>query len=206
MSKKVKPKVLTFGDDITKKYPEFKPNLTPKQIFELGSFHDQEGYYRDIKSIHYKNELKDTWKKYTKKGKCLEGVSIDLLVTPKSVKTKKAKINLNKYKVKAGLSLDQWHEYGWLDPQDPYGWVQWYCEFYDGRRSKYDDHQINRWIKFAGETKGRWNKNLMNKIINAETTYDDYSISPVIRQSLQHWAYQLTKEDFNKFKKLQNNN
>ena len=46
-----------------------------------------------------------------------------------------------------------------------------------------------------------------NKIINAETTYNDYSISPVIRQSLQHWGYQLTKEDFNKFKnKLKNEN
>lgn len=200
MSKKIIPKVLTFGDDITKKYPEFKPNLTPKQIFELGSFHDQGGYWRDIQSIFFKNTLKDSWKKYTKKGKCLEGVSIDLLVTPISAKTKKAKMNLNKYKVKAGLSLDEWHEYGWMRKQDPFGWVQWYCEFYDGRRSPDDDRQIKRWIKFAGEKKGRWNKNLMNKIIKADTSYDDYTISPIIRQSLQHWAYQLTKEDFNKFK------
>ena len=29
---------------------------------------------------------------------------------------------------------------------------------------------------------------------NAE--YDDFSISPVIRQGLQHWAYQLQKDDF----------
>ena len=199
--KDVIPKVIIFDKKITKKYPEFRPNLTPAQIFELGSFHDQGGYFRDIKSIHHKNILKDTWKKYTKKGKCLEDVDIDLLVTPKSAKTKKAKIKLNKYEKKAGLSLDEWHEYGWMDPQDPYGWVQWYCEFYDGRRSKYDDHQINRWIKFAGETKGRWNKNLMNKIIKANTTFDDFTISPIIRQSLQHWAYQLTKEDFDKFVK-----
>ena len=28
-----------------------------------------------------------------------------------------------------------------------------------------------------------------------DTGHDDYSISPAIRQSLQHWAYQLTEED-----------
>ena len=43
----------------------------------------------------------------------------------------------------------------------------------------------------------------MNKIIKADTTFDDYTISPIIRQSLQHWAYQLTNEDLNKFVKSQ---
>lgn len=210
MEKTIVPKVVVFKNhtkeyqkELKEKYPEFKPNLTPKQIFELGSFHDQGGYYRDIKSIYYKEILKDTWKKYTAKGKCLEGVDVDLLVTPEKYKTKKSKNELNKYKRKAGLSLKEWHDFGWMRKQDPYGWVQWYCEFYDGRRSPDDDRQIKRWVKFAGETQGRWNKNLMNKIIKANTTYDDFSISPIIRQSLQHWAYQLTKEDFEKFVKLQ---
>ena len=27
------------------------------------------------------------------------------------------------------------------------------------------------------------------------TTKNDYSVSPVIRQALQHWGYQLTKKD-----------
>jgi len=76
-----------------KDFPEFTPNLTPKEIFMLGSFHDQGGYWRDIKSTFYKNILKDTWKKYIIKGKCLEGVDIDLLVTPESIKTKKIKLN-----------------------------------------------------------------------------------------------------------------
>ena len=142
-----------------------------------------------------------TWKKYIAKGKCLEGVDIDLLVTPEKFKTQKSKNELNKYKKKAGLSLKEWHDFGWIHKQDPYGWIQWYCEFYDGRRSPDDNRQINRWIKFAGETQGRWNKNLMNKIIKSDTTFDDFTISPIIRQSLQHWAYQLTKEDFEKYKK-----
>ena len=110
--KDVIPKVIIFDKKITKKYPEFKPNLTPAQIFELGSFHDQGGYFRDIKSIFYKEILKDTWKKYTAKGKCLEGVNVDLLVTPDKYKTKKSKNELNKYKekldylLKSGMILD----------------------------------------------------------------------------------------------------
>ena len=32
-----------------------------------------------------------------------------------------------------------------------------------------------------------------NKDNNAD--FDDYTISPVIRQSLQHWGYKITKKD-----------
>ena len=211
MSHKKMPKdikVVIFDDNITIKYPEFKPNLTPKQIFELGSFHDQGGYWRDIKSIFFKDELKDTWKKYITKGKCLEGVDVDLLVTPKSAKTKKSKIELNRYNKKAGTSLEYWHQQNWIEMQDPYGWVQWYCEFYDGRRSVDDDRQIKRWINFTGINSngniGRWKINLMNKIIASNSSYDNENISPTIRQSLQHWGYKLTEKDFNKYKKIKN--
>ena len=195
MSKKgINPKVIVFDEDITKKYPEFRPNLTPKQMFELGSFHDQGGYFRDIKSIHYKEMLEDTWKKYTKKGKCLEGVNKDLLVTPKSFKTKKSKIELNKYKRKAGLSLQEWHDFGWMDKQDPYGWVQWYCNFYSGKRSPDDERQIKRWVSTAGP-KSRFRRNLINQIHKKKTKYNDYEVSPKIRQTLQHWGYELQKSD-----------
>jgi hypothetical protein len=33
----------------------------------------------------------------------------------------------------------------------------------------------------------------MNKIGRAGKRYDDFSISPVIRQTLQHWGYTLTE-------------
>ena len=33
-------------------------------------------------------------------------------------------------------------------------------------------------------------------IKNAGSKYDDYSISPKIRQILLHWDYELTKKDF----------
>ena len=34
-------------------------------------------------------------------------------------------------------------------------------------------------------------------IKNSGSEYDDYSISPKIRQMLLHWGYELTKKDFN---------
>ena len=33
-------------------------------------------------------------------------------------------------------------------------------------------------------------------IRTAGSKYDDYSISPKIRQNLLHWGYELTKKDF----------
>ena len=39
---------------------------------------------------------------------------------------------------------------------------------------------------------GRFRVQLMNKVIRNNTTYDDYSISPVNRQNLQHVSFPLT--------------
>ena len=33
---------------------------------------------------------------------------------------------------------------------------------------------------------------------NQKTDWNDHSISPAIRQTLQHWAYKLKKKDFDK--------
>ena len=38
--------------------------------------------------------------------------------------------DVNKYKVKCGASLETWEKSGWIREQDPYGWFQWYCRFY----------------------------------------------------------------------------
>ena len=37
---------------------------------------------------------------------------------------------------------------------------------------------------------------LVKKIKNSGSKYDDYLISPKIRQILLHWGYELTKKDF----------
>lgn len=38
--------------------------------------------------------------------------------------------------------------------------------------------------------------NLIGKVLSKHTTFDDNSVSPVVRQTLQHWAYTLTRADF----------
>jgi predicted transcriptional regulator len=42
----------------------------------------------------------------------------------------------------------------------------------------------------------------MNEIIKKKKSFNDPSVSPVIRQVLLHWGYELTKKDFDAYKKL----
>ena len=181
-SKKVTPKELNF-----KGYPDFKPNLTPEQIFSLGSFGGT--YFRPIHSSITNKDYKNQHKEF----KWLKNFPDECLTND----WKNYNKDLNKYKVSCGLTLEAWENSGWITEKDPYGWVQWYCRFFDGRRDKTEDErQINRWKKFASKDSGRFRKNLVTKILKANTNYNDESISPVIRQGLQHWGYQLTKKDF----------
>tara|TARA_B100001287_G_C22676836_1_gene528173 strand:- start:1048 stop:1596 length:549 start_codon:yes stop_codon:yes gene_type:complete len=180
--------MVTFKD-----FPEFRPNLTPKQVLKMGSFGGT--YFRDIHSSitgkSYKG--KTVIKKYPPEW--FKGIDID-----KKVISQKYDKNVNKYKVKCGSSLEDWESKNWIIKQDPYGWFQWYCHFYMGRRTKDDKRQIDRWLKLAGP-KGRFRRTLMNKIIKNGSTHDDIEISPVIRQVLQHWGYKLSKGDFERYKK-----
>jgi hypothetical protein len=100
---------------------------------------------------------------------------------------------INKYGVSCGGSLGMWESSGWITALDPYGWFQWYCRFYQGRRSADDARQISRWAKSAGP-KGRFRSQLCNKILLNSSSYDDASISPVIRQTLLHWGLEITPD------------
>ena len=84
----------------------------------------------------------------------------------------------------------------WITENHPYGWVQWYCDFYNGKRSEDDKWQISRWKKTAGPN-SRFRKQLINMLKKKRKKYNDFSISPKIRQTLQHWAYVLKKRDLN---------
>mmetsp|Transcript_36388 Transcript_36388/g.53382 ORF Transcript_36388/g.53382 Transcript_36388/m.53382 type:complete len:191 (-) Transcript_36388:187-759(-) len=88
---------------------------------------------------------------------------------------------------------------GWIVQQDPFGWFQWYCRFYVGRRSLDDDRQIARWQAMCG-AKGRWKRNLIARCVREGKTHDDISCSPVVRQTLQHWAYRLTEAHHSEYK------
>jgi hypothetical protein len=171
-----------------KDYPEFQPNLTPYEILQMGSFGGT--YFRPIYSSITKKKYKNVHEEFPKSW--YKGIDINTYII-----SEKCNTSINKYKVKSGLSLDEWENSGWITTYDPYGWFQWYCRFYQGRRCDDDKRQVNRWVKYAGKDSGRWRRRLINMCIKKNTNYDDFTISPVIRQGLQHWGYILTKKDFN---------
>lgn len=161
---------------IFKDYPEFRPNLTPKQIFSQGAFGGT--YFRPITSSI-------TGKSYKNKHTKYQFNISDNLLTREHEDNK-----LNKFGVHSGTTLEYWEERGWIKPQDPYGWVQWYCEFYYGRRSSDDERQINRWLAFAGPN-GRFRLRLVSLCRQKKRKLSDTSVSPIIRQGLHHWAYEV---------------
>ena len=170
-------------------YPEFKPNLSPRDMFKLGSFGGT--YWRTIKSKFFKETLKNQHKKYPPSW--WKDIP-DSLLTCSEYDNKK-----NKYNVKVGTSLDFWEKKGWMRKTHPYGWVQWYCDFFAGKRSEDDERQIGRWKALAGSN-GRFMKFLVTQILKKgnKNSWNDNDISPKIRQVLQHWGYKLTKKDFDR--------
>ena len=98
-------------------------------------------------------------------------------------------MSINKYGVNCGTSLIFWENKGWIDEIDTYRWFQWYFRYWLGRRSEDDERQINRWKNIVS----RFKVKLVKMIKDAGSKFDDYSISPKIRQILLHWGYELTE-------------
>ena len=104
-------------------YKDFKPELSPKKMLELGVFG---GSYFGLNIKEYPK----TWFKKAKLSKNFE-------------------VSLNCFRVKSGLSRDHWIKKGWIFKEDPLGWFQWYCRFSMGRRIPHIDQiQIRRWKNF----------------------------------------------------------
>lgn len=101
--------------------PEFKPQLTPPEMLELGVFGGK--YFGDTPSEYPKS----WWKKAKLSG---DG---------------KAHKELNHFGVIASQPLAEWRRKGWIHKDDPRGWFEWYCRYYMGRRHKDDARQIKRW-------------------------------------------------------------
>ena len=87
-------------------------------------------------------------------------------------------VSVNKYGVKSETSLRFWENNGWINPIDPYGWFQWYFRYWLDRRSSDDERQINRWKRTVSKFKGK----LVQIIKEVNGKFDDYSVSPKIRQ------------------------
>ena len=166
-------------------HPEFQPNLSPEEMFRAGVFGGT--YWLPIKSSvtkkSYKNQhLEFPWWK---------GIPEDWLTRDWDDYDK----SINKYNVKVGTTLEFWEEKKWITKNNPDGWVQWYCDFYYGKRGPDDERQVDRWMKTAGP-RSRFRKALINLIRKNNTTYNDIHISPKVRQTLQHWGYVLTNRDY----------
>ena len=99
--------------------------------------------------------------------------------------------SVNKYGVKCGTSLRFWENKGWIHSIDLYGWFQWYFRYWLRRRSVHDERQINRWKVIVSRFKGK----LVKMIKGVNSRFDDYSISPKIRQILLPWSYELNESD-----------
>ena len=177
------------GKYFFKDYPDFRPNLSPRDMFKLGSFGGT--YWRPIKSKVVGKELKNVHKKYPKSW--WKGIPEKHLSSPFNQYDK----SINKYGVKVGTTLSFWEGKGWIKKDNPYGWVHWYCDFFLGKRTADDERQIKRWMGLASE-RGRFRKWLVTQILKNNGKWNDEDISPKIRQTLQHWAYKLTKADFDK--------
>jgi hypothetical protein len=110
-----------LSEPVCKNFDEgFKPELTPKQMLELGVFGGR--YMTDCR-----NEFPQDW---------FEKAKLDPLGPNKK---------LNFFGVNASQPLRIWIKKGWIRSQDPRGWFQWYCRYYMGRRSVDDERQIKRW-------------------------------------------------------------
>ena len=178
------PKRKKDGSLIFPDFPDFSPNLTPKEIFKMGAFGGT--YWRPIHSGITNKNYKNVHKKYS----FLNGIPDNKMVIPYDQYDK----SINKYGVKVGSTLQFWESKGWITKYHPYGFVEWFCDFYSGKRGPDDERQIKRWMGIAGPN-GRFKKNIVNQIKKSCKKYDDYSVSPAIRQTLLHWFYEITKDD-----------
>lgn len=136
--------------------PDFQPELTPQQMLALGVFNGN--YFSDKPA-----EFPGSWWQTAKLSK--EGF-------PDSSK--------NFFGVSASQPLKVWQDKGWIHPEDPRGWFQWYCRYYLGRRIELEDRrQIDRWRAF------RRHKTQVEN--NCQKS--DWSCRRRQRQALLHWAY-----------------
>ena len=163
--------VLVFKD-----YPKFKPDLTPYQMFNVGIIGGS--YFRNITSP--KTNITYTTEDH-KQFKFLSKISKHKLITNNYDK------NINKYKVKAGSSYNDWMNKNWIDePTAPRGWIEWYCHFYNGKRTYDDERQIKRWMNFASKESGRFRIRYQNLITKENSNKIDFH--PVLQQNLLEWG------------------
>lgn len=136
-------------------HPEFRPDLTPAEMLALGVFGGK--YMTDCG-----DEFPKSW--FAKAR-----------LSPKGRDP-----SLNWFGVEASQPLSAWRAKGWIHPDDPRGWFQWYCRYYRGRRMPdEDERQVGRW------------KAMRRHVAQLRRACDegDRWCRPRQRQALLHWSY-----------------
>jgi len=140
-------------------HPEFKPELTPKQMLQLGVFGGK-----------YMNDTREEFPKGWFEGAKLSADRRDP--------------SCNYFGVNASQPLSKWKRKGWIHPDDPRGWFQWYCRYYMGRRVPDEDQrQIRRWRAIRRHVQQ----------IQRNCEPGDFHCRRRQRQALLHWAYDSRK-------------
>jgi len=135
--------------------PEFRPELTPKEMLHLGVFGGK--YMTDCRG-----EFPADW---------FAGAKLACGRRDPS---------LNWFGVIAGQPLTMWREKGWIHPDDPRGWFQWYCRYHQGRRMPDEDRrQIARWKAMRRHIRQ----------IEKHCEKGDLGCRRRQRQALLQWAY-----------------
>ena len=132
----------------------FRPELTPAELLRLGIFGGR--YMTDCRA-----EFPPDW-------------FADARLSPG-----RRDPALNFFGVNASQPLAVWRARGWIHPDDPRGWFQWYCRYFLGRRHEDDERQIGRWRAFARHAAQ----------LRAACPAQAMDCRPRQRQALLHWAY-----------------
>ena len=132
----------------------FLPQLTPAEMLELGVFGGK--YMSDCR-----DEFPASW------------------FAKAQLSPAKSDRKCNYFGVLASQPLSEWRRKGWIHPDDPRGWFQWYCRYYMGRRHDDDARQIKRWRNFARHAAQ----------VRLYCEPGDPFCRPRQRQALLHWAY-----------------
>jgi len=139
--------------------PEFKPELSPQEMLRLGIFCGK--YMTDSR-----DEFPASWFTHAK------------------LAAGRRDCSLNCFGVDASQPLTAWRAQGWLHPDDPRGWFQWYCRYYMGRRMPEEDRrQIKRWKAIRRHIRQ----------IERNCQPGDLTCRRRQRQALLHWAYDSRK-------------
>ena len=132
----------------------FTPELTPGEMLMMGVFGGK--YLRDCRA-----EFPRNWFEHAQ------------------LAAGRSDPSLNFFGISASKPLSYWRSKGWIHPDDPRGWFQWYCRYYMGRRHVDDARQISRWRAMR-----RHVAQLQKHCLSG-----DLDCRPRQRQALLHWAY-----------------